>query len=133
MTDLTKTLYIIRGLPGAGKSTLGSKIAGDLAFAADDFFDEFYNGKFIAEKIKQAHEYCRLKVRQAMCDGAPSIAVCNTFTQEWELKPYLSLAEEYGYMVHSIIVENRQNTKSVHNVPSETIKRMQDRFQVKLC
>jgi hypothetical protein len=27
------------------------------------------------------------------------IIVSNTFTQEWEMKPYYEMADEYGYMV----------------------------------
>lgn len=132
MANVSKTLYIIRGLPGAGKSTLGGKIAGDYSFAADDFFDEFYGGKFIPSKLKQAHEYCKQKVESAMRLGADNVAVCNTFTQEWEMKPYFNLAKDYGYVVHSLIVENRQGTKSIHNVPAETIEKMKERFQIQL-
>jgi hypothetical protein len=58
--------------------------------------------------------------------------VSNTFTQEWEMQPYYDLAKEYGYMVFSIIVENRHGGKNVHNVPEDKINQMRDRFQVKL-
>jgi predicted aldo/keto reductase-like oxidoreductase len=60
------------------------------------------------------------------------IVVSNTFTQEWEMQPYYDLAKEYGYMVFSIIVENRHGGKNVHNVPEDKINQMRDRFQVKL-
>lgn len=127
-----KTLFIIRGLPGAGKSTVGEKIAGAYCFSADDFFDDNYNGKFIPSKLENAHMYCNDNVRKAMEYGVEEIAVANTFTREWEVKPYLKLAEEYGYMVHSIIVENTHGGKSIHNVPKETIQIMHDRFEVNL-
>ena len=41
----------------------------------------------------------------------PEIVVSNTFTQEWEMEQYFKLAEEYGYMVFTIIVENINNLK----------------------
>jgi hypothetical protein len=58
--------------------------------------------------------------------------VSNTFTQEWEMQPYFDLAEKYGYMVFSIIVENRHGGSNQHGVPAEAIQRMKDRFNVKL-
>lgn len=60
------------------------------------------------------------------------IAVSNTFTQEWEMKPYFELAEKYGYMVFSTIVEKRHNNKNNHNVPEEKIEQMRNRFEVNL-
>jgi hypothetical protein len=60
------------------------------------------------------------------------IAVSNTFTQEWEMKPYFELAEKYGYMVFCVIVENVHNGKNIHNVPLEKISEMRDRFVIRL-
>ena len=60
------------------------------------------------------------------------IAVSNTFTQEWEMQNYISLAEQYNYRVFSIIVENRHGNKNLHGVPDDTIKKMKDRFQISL-
>jgi hypothetical protein len=48
------------------------------------------------------------------------------------MQPYYDLAKEYGYMVFSIIVENRHGGKNVHNVPEGKINQMRDRFQIKL-
>jgi plasmid replication initiation protein len=62
----------------------------------------------------------------------PKIVVSNTFTQEWEMKPYFELAEKYGYRVYSLIVENRHNGKNVHEVPEDKIQMMKDRFDIKL-
>ena len=60
------------------------------------------------------------------------IVVSNTFTQEWEMKPYFELAEKYGYMVFTIIVENRHGGVNQHNVPEDKIQLMRDRFEIKL-
>lgn len=35
---MTKTLYILRGLPGTGKSTLAQLMRGCVAIAADEYF-----------------------------------------------------------------------------------------------
>ena len=60
------------------------------------------------------------------------IAVANTFTQEWEMEPYIKLAEKYGYIVFSLITENRHGNKNQHNVPDEAIEKMVKRFELKL-
>lgn len=67
-----------------------------------------------------------------MLRKTPTIAVANTFTQEWEMQPYLDLAKEHGYTVHTIIVENRHGNESIHNVPKATVEKMKKRFEIKL-
>lgn len=61
-----------------------------------------------------------------------TIVVSNTFTQEWEMKPYFELAERYGYTVHSLIVENRHGGVNTHGVPEEALQKMENRFVTKL-
>jgi hypothetical protein len=60
------------------------------------------------------------------------IAVSNTFTQEWEMKPYFELAKTYGYKVFSIVVENRHEGTNQHGVPDEVLTKMRERFETKL-
>ena len=67
-----------------------------------------------------------------MEDGETKIVVANTFTQDSEMSEYYSLAENYNYRVHSLIVENRHGNISLHDVPPETIEKMKQRFSVKL-
>lgn len=137
---MTKKLYIVRGVPGSGKSTLALNLVGSdfLVCEADKYFMVDGEYKFDASKLKDAHEACRNQVETYMKDSLvndqfyPEIAVSNTFTQEWEMQPYFDLAKKYGYMVFSIIVENRHGGSNQHNVPAEAIQRMKDRFTVKL-
>jgi len=131
-----KTLYLLRGISGAGKSTL-AKSMGTINFEADMFFMEGNEYKFNPTKLKDAHAWCQNQVEMTMKNsstniGANRISVSNTFTQEWEMKHYFELAEKYGYMVFTIIVENRHGNKNQHNVPDEKIQIMKDRFEIKL-
>ena len=131
-----KTLYIVRGVPGSGKSTFAKSIGG-IHIEADQFFME--NGKynFDITKIKLAHKYCKNQTEAWMkTDGVQvnndKIVVSNTFTQEWEIEPYFELAEKYGYRVFSLIVENRHDGKNIHDVPEDKLEQMKNRFEVKL-
>ena len=126
-----KELILLRGLPGAGKSTYAKSIGGRHA-EADQYFMEDGEYKFDASKLKDAHLWCQSIVDSYMRNNLERVTVSNTFTQEWEMQPYYDLAEKYGYTVYSIIVENRHGNKSVHNVPEETVNNMRQRFSIKL-
>ena len=137
-----KTIYLLRGLPGGGKSTLAKKLVGHdfLVCEADKYFIDKETGdyNFDVTKLKDAHKYCQDLVETYMKDSLVNeqfyreIAVSNTFTQEWEMKPYFELAKNYGYMVFCVIVENRHGGKNVHGVPDEKLQIMKERFEVKL-
>jgi predicted kinase len=134
-----KELFLLRGLPGAGKSTLAKSLSTSMSghVEADMFFlNHEGEYKFDASKLKEAHEWCRKEAESYMKPhGFDRVIVSNTFTQENELKPYYELAEKYGYRVHSIIVENRHGESeetNIHNVPLETIQKMRERFSIKL-
>ena len=137
---MTKKLYIVRGLPGSGKSTFALDLVGSdfLVCEADKYFMVDGEYKFDGSKLKEAHESCRNLVETYMKDSLMNdqfyreIAVSNTFTQAWEMQPYLDLAKQYGYMVFTVIVENRHGGVNQHGVPDEALTRMKDRFEIKL-
>jgi predicted kinase len=132
-----KTLILLRGLPGSGKSTLAKSLTSFSTpyFEADMYFlKEDGEYKFDASKLKHAHEWCRTEVEKCMGPvyGFDTIIISNTFTQEWEMKSYYELAEKYGYKVHSLIVENRHGGVNTHNVPTDKLTQMKERFEIKL-
>ena len=137
---MTKKLYIVRGLPGSGKSTFAEALVGSdfLVCEADKYFMVDGEYKFDATKLKQAHEYCRNLVETYMKDSLVNdqfyreIAVSNTFTQEWEMQAYFDLAEKYGYMVFTVIVENRHGGVNQHGVPDDKLEQMKNRFELQL-
>lgn len=125
-----KELILLRGLPGSGKSTLAKRICNQHV-EADMYFIQDSNYQFDASKLKQAHEWCQRRTEDYMKLGY-NVVVSNTFTQEWEMKPYYELAEKYGYRVHSLVVENRHGGVNEHDVPQETLDKMKNRFEIKL-
>jgi predicted kinase len=131
-----KELFLLRGLPGSGKSTLAKMLVSDKDYChkeADMYFvDSDGNYKFNPAKLKDAHNWCKEEIEFAMKYEHSPVVVSNTFTQEWEMGEYYKLAEQYGYRVHSIIIENRHGGVNEHGVPDDKLEQMKNRFEVKL-
>lgn len=127
-----KELYLLRGLPGSGKSTLAKSIS-DVHYEADMYFVNA-DGEYVFNPalLKDAHNWCQTMTRMAMEYNTPKVVVSNTFTQEWEMEAYYKLAEDYGYVVFSLVVENRHGGINEHGVPVDKLEQMKNRFEVKL-
>lgn len=121
-----KNLYIIRGLPGSGKSTFAKTLPG-VHFEADDYFMHSGVYMFNAKKLPEAHEMCQWQVEVAMLNDHETISVANTFTTRKEMQPYRDLAEKYGYTV--VVIKCDGNYGSVHGVPASAIERMRARWE----
>ena len=125
-------LFILRGVPGCGKNTFAEEIArgyGDIICCADDY--HMVNGVYIWKPENQgyAHKSCQNKCELLMQNNSERIIIANTNTTEKETKPYIELAEKYGYMVFHLVVENRHGGKDTHNVPEDTLTRMENNIK----
>ncbi len=123
-------LTIIRGLPGSGKSTFAAKIASPLlavVLEADQFFSrETGLYKYDKSKIKDAHKWCQDQTFGYLRDGY-NVIVANTFTQRWEMQPYIDYCVEVGHAFTVITCEG--NYGNVHGVPEEAVERMRKRWE----
>ena len=64
-----KTLYIIRGIAGSGKTTFANTIVDSIAVCeADQYFVDKETGeyKFNPDEIKIAHQWCKDEVENRM-------------------------------------------------------------------
>ena len=124
------TLYAIRGLPGSGKTTFAKSLNLNF-YEADQYFKKFNNNKFDHKLLKKAHQYCYESVKQELERGKSTV-VSNTMTSKEELSEYQDLAQKLNVKFVSVILENRHEGVSIHNVPEETIEKMKKRFDIKL-
>lgn len=129
-----KTLYIVRGCPGNGKTTLAHKLVdGIAAVAADDMPGLYINSEYQQHLQKHSHEWCLNEVKKMMEDDLEEIAVHNTFTRIFYIKPYIELANRYGYSVHIIhseaVLTASGRTTDTHNVPADVLVSMRNGWE----
>jgi predicted kinase len=129
-------LILLRGLPGAGKTTFAKLIAEHdnyPYFSVDDYFtDENGNYKFEFSQNYKAYEQCLNYTENAIKQGAKRIIVHNTFTMDWELDPYFKLAKSYNCTLHVITLEHYHQGRNKHDVTDEQLQKMAEKYQVKL-
>jgi len=124
------TLYLVRGLPGSGKSTFAYRLA-TYVLEADQYF--LVNGiyQYNPKYIKEAHDWCQLETRHHLRQGH-DVAVANTFTQRWEMKPYYDMCS--GKIIEIIIstplTDEELAARCIHKVPFEKINEMRRRWEL---
>lgn len=128
-------LYLIRGLPGSGKSTFAAELSA--ALDCNHFEHDKYlyteDGEYVWTESRMAYAYrqCLRDTEATMVEGEPVI-VSNVFPTSKSLKNYRKLAEKYGYRVTYVVVENRRGGVNIHNVPEEALADMRKAFQVQI-
>ncbi len=125
---MSKTLYIIRGPQGSGKSTMAKQL-GDVHLEADQYFVCPVSGAYEwkPEEMADAHNYCLTSATLAMSEGVEKVAVSNTFAQLDHILPYQKAAKELGYKV--VMMEMQNNFGNVHEVDEKTVNRVRSNMQ----
>lgn len=141
-----KVLFIVRGLPGSGKSTIAARFFSGEVREADKFPGLYtfgddgavtFNGGHKDDSglpmIARAHAWCQKGVWSDLHSG--DAAVANTFTQGWEFAPYLDMARSAGARVVVVdcfdggLSDEQLAKRNVHGVPVEAIRVMRQRWE----
>jgi predicted kinase len=126
-------LFLVRGISGAGKSTLTNQL-NVVVFEADQYFMVEGEYKFDPTKLGEAHQWCQSQTRQALLQGQSAV-VSNTFTQRWEMEPYIQMAKELGARVTVVDLfdggcdDETLSRRNEHGVPIEAIAAMRSRYE----
>ena len=126
-----KILFLVRGLPGAGKTTLAHHIA-DVVYENDDYFYQGDAYDYKPEMLQWAKSECFMHCREAMEKGVHKIAISNCFIDEFALEPYYELARIFGYTVFCFVTENRTNNFNIHGATDAALEKMRKRIRVKV-
>ena len=128
---MKQTIYLIRGIPGSGKTTLANKLLQSNAvqshFEADMYFiekDGVY--RYRKELIVQAHIWCRKQTLETVSQRH-NVVVSNTFITVSELMPYYNIATRTGAGVK--VIRATGNFENQHNVPADIVSRMKQQYQ----
>jgi NEDD4-binding protein 2 len=135
-----KNLIIMRGVSGTGKSTLAKKLGENgIVLSTDDYFmkDGVYD--FNPKNLGIYHKMNQEKTKECMEKGISPIVIDNTNSKEWEMKPYVMLADQYDYNIQieelpipSIdeLMRRQETRKSINkSLPKETVERMINNFK----
>jgi len=135
-----KQLIIMRGISGSGKSTIAKTLVGKgKIFSTDDFFMQGDKYFFDPKKIGLNHKLNQERTEEAMKQGVSPIVIDNTNTQAWEMKPYVTLADKYGYEVtikeartpdiEELMKRQESRKQSNKSLSRDVVERMIARYQ----
>ena len=135
-SKITKSVIILSGVSGSGKSTLSSLMATmngadktKIVSADNHFTNDQGEYKFDPSELGTAHDKCFDSYLDALEDDSTSlILVDNTNTSLDEYGRYKQTAIAYGVTPMRVIVDNINQTESVHNVPSFVLKAQRERL-----
>lgn len=142
-----KQVFILRGLPGSGKTHYAHNLADELVAgdesqylicATDDYFYD-QNGEYHFDKFKlpQYHNLNLARFINALSQGLPLVIVDNTNIKKWEFVAYAQAATALGYQVKEVVVgeikdkslQHLYAKRNTHGVALKTISKMAYMFE----
>ena len=113
-------LYIIRGLPGTGKSVLAQWL-GVVYFEPNMYFQK--SGKYVYDrsKLSDAVKWCNRCIHANLKMGL-DVAVTGTFTKTKNIVSYIKFCKEYG--IRYMVINCTKFYRDIHEVPKDVMERM---------
>lgn len=158
MEDFLSQAYIMRGIPGSGKSTTAHSIASlsgllteremidgvvyymrdggihSAVHSTDNFFiDKNGDYNFVPWKLGTHHSLNFKKFKQSITDNIPIVICDNTNTTRKEYVKYMEAARRSGYVTSLVSLPHPPIAVAVerntHSVPEEAIIKMIKRWE----
>jgi len=133
-------VYILRGVPGCGKTTYAKLVQGwnprgTAIVSADNYFTRDGVYRFDPNQLRMAHDECLRAYTEYVTRGEiESLIVDNTNLSVAEIAPYYALALAYGHRDVAVYNVDRRATadecyaRNTHGVSLGTVRRMADIF-----
>lgn len=128
------TAVIMRGGPGAGKSTFLKSLQTPYEICSADAF-RMVDGVYVynPDENTEVHNRCFQKFIRAVSGSPPQtglvVGVDNTCIQPYEISPYLAVAKAYSWDAVVVTVINQDYLsvarRNQHGVPEEKAVKMQ--------
>ncbi|KAM6267906.1 NEDD4-binding protein 2 isoform 3-T5 [Spheniscus humboldti] len=135
-----QVLVLLRGVPGSGKSYLARTLLednpGGIILSTDDYFYKHGQYHYDPDCLGEAHDWNRKRAKEAFEMRISPIIIDNTNIQAWEMKPYVTLAQQFKYKVMFREPDTwwkfkpkELERRNIHGVSKEKIKRMLERYE----
>lgn len=133
-----KIMYIMRGPSGAGKSTTAKELGiRGTTLSTDDFWIKDGQYMFVPSRIAEAHQWNQQRAKECLKKGISPIIIDNTNIEAWEMKPYVHMAQEFGYQIRLVPVKVTNTAEELaarnkHGVPLNIIQEMLQKYDPKI-
>ena len=131
----TKVMFIMRGLPGSGKSKIAlllQKVYKDAVIcSADNYFKHDGVYEHVVDGLHDAHKSCQEEARTAVDDGRRHIVIDNTNVRRRHMRVYFDLANKADYVVVVVVPRTpwcfdveQLTERNEHGVTIEHLRRL---------
>jgi NEDD4-binding protein 2 len=131
-----KLAFVLRGLPGSGKSTVARRLAGeDGVIHSTDNYRYNQQGEYVfdPEKTFAQHQENFEAFGQSLRQGIEVVVCDNTNTTRSEYERYVKAAQKAGYLVSIVVLPHPSIEEALkrngHGVPREIIEAMLKRWE----
>lgn len=130
-----KIAYIMRAVPGSGKSTIAKILAGTMGVihSTDEYFMVDGEYRFDPTLLGRYHDENFAAFCRSMGAGVPIVICDNTNSAHWHYERYAEAASKAGYKVVYVVIPHPTPevtaSRTIHNVPAHTIQRMIDEWE----
>lgn len=133
-------LYVMRGLPGSGKSTIAREIIANhgtgVILSTDDYWCRDGDYRFNPALLFKAHDWNFKRAKMSFEAGVKIVVIDNTNILRSHFINYTTTAQSYGYDIREVVVGRFDDefvdichARCIHGVPHHTIKRMAMSFE----